>query len=192
MPFVGDEHLVLKQVSDRDWCLVELLIYQGKKDRFVVDKEFVTDLASVPRPLVWLIPRYGRYTRCAVLHDWLWRREPDVHKADANGLFRRAMREEGVSLVHRWVMWAAVGLASTAKEPDRIRRRDIPHILGLIAVGIPGAAFAAVPFLLTSLWIGLFYLVDAIGYLIDGAVNKARPDAKRKRVNRPNLGWKLS
>jgi len=32
---------------------------------------FSTDLASVPRSLTWLFPRYGKYTKAAVLHDFL-------------------------------------------------------------------------------------------------------------------------
>lgn len=192
MPFVGDEALSLEQISESKWRVVRPLIYEGKRDRFKIEAGFPTDLASVPRPLVWLIPRYGRYTKCAVLHDWLWARKPSVRKADANGIFRRSMREEGVSVVHRWMMWAAVGLASTLKEPLRIRRRDIPHIIGLVLVGVPSAVFVAVPFVLVSLWIGLFYLVDGIGFIIDALINTARPDIKRKRVNAPNLGWRLS
>jgi hypothetical protein len=32
-----------------------------------------TDFASVPSPFVWFIPRYGRYTKAAILHDGLCR-----------------------------------------------------------------------------------------------------------------------
>ena len=32
---------------------------------------FRTDLASVPRFLSWLFPRYGKYTKAAVIHDYL-------------------------------------------------------------------------------------------------------------------------
>lgn len=191
MPFIGDDHVVLRQIGDATWMLVEPLTYQAKVDRFTVGKDFETDLASVPRPLVWLIPRYGRYTKCAILHDWLWRRT-NVHKADANGIFRRAMREEGVSLVHRWVMWAAVGLASTLKEPGNIRRRDLPHIGGLFLMGIPAGAFVAVPFVALLAWIGMFYVVDCIGFVLEKLFNKLRPPRERERVNSPDLGWRLS
>lgn len=191
MPFVGDTTLVLEQVSDRTWCVVEPLTYQGKFQTFIVQENFETDLASVPRALVWLIPSYDRYTKCAVLHDWLWAKEPTVHKADANGIFRRAMREEDVSVIHRWMMWAAVGLTSTLSGLQQIRRRDLPHILTLFLVGIPSAVFVALPFVLVSVWIGLFYIVDGIGFAVDALVNTARPDGKRKQVNTPKLGWRL-
>jgi hypothetical protein len=126
-----------------------------------------------------------------VLHDWLWAKEPSVHKADANGIFRRAMREEEVSVVHRWIMWAAVGLASTLKGLHRIRRRDLPHIFTLFLVGLPAAVFVGLPFVLVSVWIALFYVIDGIGFALDALVNATRPDAKRKKVNTPKLGWRL-
>lgn len=190
MPFVGDDHPLLRQIGDATWMVTEPLTYRAKVDRYTVEKNFETDLASVPRPLVWLIPRYGRYTKCAILHDWLWRRTP-VHKADANGIFRRSMREEDVSLVHRWMMWAAVGLASTIKHPRSIRRRDIPHILGLLAVGLPSAAFVGIPFVIVALWIALFYIVDGVGYLVE-FVTAAFRGSDQQEVNAPSLGWRLS
>ena len=191
MPFIGDDKPLLRQIGDATWMLAEPLKYEAKYETFDIPENFETDLASVPRPLVWLVPRYGRYTKCAILHDWLWRRTA-VHKADANGIFRRAMREEGVSVVHRWMMWAAVGLASTLKEPTKIRRRDTPHIIGLFLVGLPSGAFVVIPFVVVSGWIGLFYVVDGAGWLIDRAINKLRPQEERKRVNTPKLGWRLS
>lgn len=35
---------------------------------------FTTDLASAPRILTWLLPGYGKYTKAAVLHDYLCQR----------------------------------------------------------------------------------------------------------------------
>lgn len=97
-----------------------------------------------------------------------------------------------MSLVHRWVMWVAVGLTSTFSEPTKIRRRDIPHIIGLFLVGLPGGAFVVIPFVLVSVWIGLFYVADGTGWLIDRTLNKLRPRGERERVNTPKLGWRLS
>jgi Protein of unknown function (DUF1353) len=70
---------------------------------------FTTDLASVPRPLTWLFPRYGQYTKAAILHDYLcqeFRKPPDrptpqsllplADRSDADELFRNVMAELGV------------------------------------------------------------------------------------------------
>lgn len=66
-----------------------------------------------------------------------------------------------------------------------------PH-RGLVLVGLPAAAFVVIPFVLVSVWIGLFYIADEIGWLIDGAINKLRPEEERDSVNTPTLGWRLS
>ena len=68
-----ESELVVRQVADFDWVLVEPLEYRGNEDLFEVPAEFQTNFASVPAVFVWLIPRSGRYTRAAVLHDHLWR-----------------------------------------------------------------------------------------------------------------------
>jgi len=39
----------------------------------VVPAGFVTDLASVPRPFWWAIPRWGKHGPAAILHDYLYR-----------------------------------------------------------------------------------------------------------------------
>ena len=69
----GTEPAVRRQGAS-DWVLTEPLVYVGGQgDIFVVPTDFVTDFASVPRFLGFIIPRYGRWTRPAILHDWLWR-----------------------------------------------------------------------------------------------------------------------
>ncbi len=58
----------------------------------------------------WLVPRYGRFTEAAVLHDYLCRlaKEGSFSRCDADGIFRRTLKELGVGYVRRRIMWAAV------------------------------------------------------------------------------------
>src|SRR5438128_8684285 len=108
MGFTTD--LVAKQVGDVNWELVEPLVYEGNTHTFTVPAGSSTDFASVPGLFQWLLPRSGRYTKAAVLHDSLWRGKSSVSvsRSDADGIFRRAMSELGVPFLRRWVMWAAV------------------------------------------------------------------------------------
>lgn len=72
---------------------------------------FVTDFASVPRPVQWLVPVSGRWTLVAVLHDrccMVGIVTGAISARDTDGLVRRVMRERGVPLVRRWLMWAGV------------------------------------------------------------------------------------
>jgi hypothetical protein len=42
---------------------------------------------------VWFLPRYGRYTKAAILHDHQWRdlaTNGEISWVDADALFRRA------------------------------------------------------------------------------------------------------
>ncbi|MEO5842937.1 MAG: DUF1353 domain-containing protein [Acidimicrobiales bacterium] len=85
MPFIAGD-IVVKQIGDKDFELVEPVSYAGNAQTFTVPAGFRTDLASVPRAFVWLLPRYGRYTRAAILHDYLWRNTAllQVSRADAD------------------------------------------------------------------------------------------------------------
>ena len=60
--------------------VVELIDPRGKFDgadvQVKTSPDFATDLASVPRFLTWLIPRYGQYTRAAIIHDYLCQQNP--------------------------------------------------------------------------------------------------------------------
>ncbi|MBB4112769.1 hypothetical protein FHT80_002088 [Rhizobium sp. BK226] len=57
-----------------------------------VPKGFVTDLASVPRPFWSLLPRQGRYTYPAVLHDYLYWQQTCT-RAQADDVLEAAMEE---------------------------------------------------------------------------------------------------
>jgi len=163
--FDGD--VVVRVVGDSDFALVEPLTYRGNRDTFVVPAGFVTDFASVPRLVTWLLPRYGAYTRAAILHDHLWERD-DVTKADADGLFRRAMRELGVSAPRRWMMWAAVRTASGMR--GAAARDWIAYLL----VAPLSLAFVAVPAIVVQTWLLLFWLVELLFWLGQGAAGRER------------------
>jgi hypothetical protein len=77
--------------------LLEALNYQGERDLFKVPAGFVTDFASVPGLFTWLVPRYGRFTKAAILHDFLCdeAKEGRFIRSQADGIFRRVMRELG-------------------------------------------------------------------------------------------------
>lgn len=57
--------------------LLEDLVYTTRDGwRIVVPAGFVTDYASIPRALGWLIPPRGKYNRPAIVHDWLYQHAP--------------------------------------------------------------------------------------------------------------------
>jgi hypothetical protein len=115
--------LTVRRVDAYRWSLVDDLVYQGRWERFVIPAGFRTDFATVPRVVTWLIPRFGVYTLAAILHDWLCTegiRSGAVTSREADGIFRRVMREAGVPVLRRWLMWAGVrwgALANPRRRP---------------------------------------------------------------------------
>ena len=158
MPFTTD--LVVRESAPGQWQLLEPLEYEGRADRFTVPAGTQTDLASVPRWLTWLVPVAGRWTKAAVLHDHLWSTRP-VSYADADGVFRRVMRELGVPLLRRWLMWAAVRTVSLVRYEPRLRA--VPAVA---AVAVPGVLLVAVPAAVVLVFLLPYWLLELLVGLV--------------------------
>jgi uncharacterized protein DUF1353 len=70
MSFTPESEVRVKELEESDWELLRILEYKGNRDHFEVPEGMKTDFASVPRVFVWFLPRYGRYTKAAILHDY--------------------------------------------------------------------------------------------------------------------------
>lgn len=139
----GDATFVLVRVDEKKYCLASQFCYvepmedkpseigdpdeygvssgDGQPRTFKVPKDdfrMETDLASVPPFLTWLVPKDGRHTPAALLHDALmphdelWYLGPDLDRVEADRIFRNAMQHLGVAFLRRWAMWGAVSLAT--------------------------------------------------------------------------------
>lgn len=151
--------LVVEQLDATFWRLREPVVYQGARETFEVPAGFRTDFASVPRLVVWLLPRYGVYTRAAILHDYLVENAA-VSRADADGLFRRSMRELGVSAPRRWMMWAAVRAASG------MAGASASEWLAFLLVAPPALLFVAVPAVTVQVFLVLFWVVELVAWAL--------------------------
>jgi Protein of unknown function (DUF1353) len=172
MPF-KEANVALKEIDANFWRLLEPVVYEGKLDTFTVPSGFKTDLASVPRAFTWLIPRYGAYTRAAVLHDFLCETKP-INRSDADGMFRRVMRELGVPFVRRWMMWAAVRLGSGFEAAGA------KEIAIWMLVGVPSIVFMLVPGVVVSIWLVLYSIIEWVFFTL------LKPFS-HKPVNRPHF-----
>jgi Protein of unknown function (DUF1353) len=190
MPFQRDSRVDVQQIDDREWRLLRELRYDGKTQSFTVPAGSSTDFASVPRAFVWFLPKYGRYTKAAILHDHLWRvavPAGELSLPDADGIFRRAMRELEVPFLRRWFMWAAVRIGALAKPAGRtawLRESWLVFPLALLAlplIVLPGAIILVA--------LGLFFVVEYLVYLplrLSGGVRRRRGGSP-KAVNAPSL-----
>jgi len=196
VPFVGDSNPSVRQLDDRNWRVIDGLTYRGNVDEFVVPAGMHTDFASVPRVVVWFLPRYGRYTRAAILHDYLWcyrvaDGEERITRRDADGLFRRVMRELEVPFLRRWIMWAAVRWAALTKRDGRDGWfRDAPQVL---LVSIAAAPFVLAAALVVLVSLAALYVVDWIVYLplriIRAGKSRVMKEPPRKEVPPPTFDW---
>ncbi len=83
---------------------------------FTVPAGFVTDLASIPRFMLWLIPQRGAYDKAAILHDYLLLKH-DMPKAEIDKIFLRQMQKDGVATWKRNVIYTAVKLFGGRSAP---------------------------------------------------------------------------
>lgn len=118
--FTGELTITQLDVDTRTWRLEQPLVYEigDENSGHVVEvhKLFETDGASVPRIFWSILPTWGRYSRAAVVHDYLYNElrpgtephpeAPTRQRADA--IFLEAMAVCGVGFLTRWIMWAAV------------------------------------------------------------------------------------
>ena len=146
--------LSVRHEIGEEWRLLDPLVFEGTKEFFVIRRGFKTDFASIPRPVRWLFDTAGTNSEPGVLHDALWREskredaEPRVDPWDADGLFRRALRQSGATAMTRALMWIAVRAAAIAggrfgKEgpalPVKVGQVAGMGAAGVVSVGAPTA-----------------------------------------------------
>ena len=82
---------------------------EGSGETIDVPVGFLTDFASIPRPLWWLLPRWGKYGNAAVVHDFCyWMQQYSRRRADY--IFLEAMRVLGVKKVAQIAIYVSVRL----------------------------------------------------------------------------------
>lgn len=193
--FDDDARVVVQQHDDEQWIVWEAFSYRAARDTFTVPRGMCTDFASVPRPFVWYLPRYGPYTLAAVLHDHLWRNlaaKDDLPYADADGIFRKAMQELGVPFLHRWLMWAAVRWAALVKPGGRAGWGEhAPRVLLLTFVALPVMAAPVAAILWAMVQLFVLELVLWVPLALHARWVRLRGGTPEKEVVRPRLELRL-
>lgn len=161
MPFRSS--LILRKVNKDLWALTRPLHYRGRDQGFTVPEGFYTDFATVPGMMTWLVPKTGKYTEAAVLHDWLCTRGIElgmVSSRDADGIFRRTMRELGVPPIRRWLMWTGVRWGAAFSKTRRPGVwMDLPKML---AISVVVAPFLILPVLVVLAALVVYGLIESV------------------------------
>jgi hypothetical protein len=149
------------QPLEKSYDLLDKFEYVDKDGRsytIPASGKLHTDLASIPGFASWLVPKDGRHTQAALVHDAMIvnrakKELPDfessppgivVDDAEADAIFRRGMKVSGVPPVRRWMIWAAVAVR-TCLLFGTWRQR-----IGLVVIGVAFGLF------------GLFALPDVL------------------------------
>ncbi len=82
----------------------------------IVPAGFVTDLATIPRFMLWLLPQRGAYDKAAILHDYLLL-QFDIPKKEVDRIFLEQMKADGVARWKRNLMYIAVRLFGGRSAP---------------------------------------------------------------------------
>ena len=105
-----------RRIAYRDRHLGEILV--------PAERGFRTDLTSTPALFTWLVPKTGAHLPAALIHDGLVPGGADgatsyvstdghvIDRVSADRVFRDAMADTGTGVVRRWIVWAAVTLAT--------------------------------------------------------------------------------
>lgn len=115
MPFfIPNDDLVVENVGNRKWKVIAPLTYlfsvDGIDQAITVPVGYVTDFASVPRLFWVMFPPDGKYTKAAVIHDYLCDNPKKfTHtRKQTDYIFLTAMLESGVSRLKSFILFSAV------------------------------------------------------------------------------------
>jgi hypothetical protein len=131
----------VKPFSDnREWVLVEDLEYSIRNSsvKISVPRGFVTDFASIPRPLWSILSPHGKYSRAAIIHDYLyWKQECTREQAD--NILLIAMEESGVCNAQRKEIYAGVrvGGKSAWESNKKEKEAGLPRIIPANRLNFP-------------------------------------------------------
>ena len=117
----------------RNWMLMTPMDCQfGRGVSVSVPKGFVTDFASIPFYLRWLVGPTGPYGMAAVVHDFLYW-DQRCGKTAADHAFRRAMEEAKVSAPLRTGLYTAVALFGGAAYVGNAAEKRVGYVRAVAA-----------------------------------------------------------
>lgn len=112
-------NLDLRDYESKDdfWVVLDDLGWRTPTEWIVVPRGFITDLASIPKPLRNLFDPNGKSRKPAVLHDWIYRTH-EFTKAQCDQLLYDALIACGESKVVAWMYKAGVAIGGASAYND--------------------------------------------------------------------------
>lgn len=104
-----------------EWEFKEPLTWVSDGLTTTIPAGFITDLASIPRPLRGILDREGDSRFGSLLHDFLYATQ-ELHRFECDEWLRRALIEYGMPSWHARVYWLGVRLGGWHPWNRRLAR----------------------------------------------------------------------
>lgn len=138
---LGEDGWLWEKNDEKSWILLTEgfgfdVGHLGSEDTINVPFQFVTDLASIPKPFLMFISPHGLHAGAAILHDFLYR-SPDQRwrgRSQADRIFHQAMIVSDVPFWRAHIVFLSVRIGGWAtwlkngKEAPALTLSDI-HLL---------------------------------------------------------------
>lgn len=99
----------IQPVSRYDYRTCAPLKVKINGELVIIPKGFVTDMASIPKPLWWLLsPQYSGFVYPAVVHDYMYRCPSNHTRYFADSVFYSSLLQENISNFTARKMYYAV------------------------------------------------------------------------------------
>lgn len=87
------------------------------KENIIVPKGFITDFATTPRILWSVLPPFGRYAKCAVLHDYLCEEfhRGRIKRKEVDKIFLESMEAISIPFFTKWSLYLGVRIYAVFK-----------------------------------------------------------------------------
>jgi hypothetical protein len=110
------------------WYLLEDFIWEPEAgEPITVLKGFVTDFASIPRPLWAILPTWAQYGPAAVVHDFLYW-EQSLSRLRADEIMLEAMKDLKVSPLARGAIFKVLRLAGGYTWRENRKKKEGGYI----------------------------------------------------------------
>ena len=131
-----------KKLKKDFWVVKKDFIYymdDSKESYVYVPSGYLTDGASVPRAFWSIVPPWGKYGQCCVLHDYLCEypyyfnglTSPTLNRKMVNQIFNKAMKLSDVPYITRKTIYGGVELyrhtVNNGFEPKNVRKIQVEY-----------------------------------------------------------------
>ncbi len=110
----------------RHWRLAEDFERKVRGQRWVVEKGFMTNFASVPRFFWRIFPPWDKYGPASIIHDYIYGNPViQVSRKDADTIMYEIMKQDGVSAWKRMLIYYTLrvfGFPNYSKRISRIKK----------------------------------------------------------------------